>query len=96
MRTIVRLPKADNDLDEIWAYIAQDNPTAAYGVIKRIIGSTARLGDYPLSGPALGIADFRTLSIPPYMVVYKVSDDAILIVRVIHAARDIRRLNLAP
>jgi toxin ParE1/3/4 len=93
LKAIIRLPRAIADLDDIWYYIAQDNPDAAFRTVQRISEATDRLRDHPLSGPALEGTGFRTISAPPYTIYYKVTDRSVLIVRVFHSARDVRRIS---
>jgi len=47
MLEIRRTKAADDDLDDIFAYIAVDNLAAAERVIRRIEDAEARLAEYP-------------------------------------------------
>ena len=63
MKRINITPAADRDADEIFAYIAGDNPPAAEEQIQRIFTAAKRLADFPESGrarPELG-AHARTI-----------------------------------
>ncbi|HEX8124931.1 MAG TPA: type II toxin-antitoxin system RelE/ParE family toxin [Allosphingosinicella sp.] len=91
---IRRLPSAIRDLDDIWFHIALDDEASATRLAERIALSVSRLADYPLSGPARpDIAeDARSLVVGNYLVLYRVSEASVEIVRVLHGAREITRL----
>ena len=89
-----RSPQAIADVDEIWFHIASDNEEAATRTITRIAEATGRLADFPSSAsprPELGDG-IRSLPVGAYRVLHRVEGDHVLIVRVIHAARDIGAL----
>lgn len=78
---IQRTTQAEEDLIEIWIYIAQDNP-----------GATDRvLADNPLMGrlrPNIA-PELRYFTVGNYLILYRTVRDGIQIVRVIHGARDL-------
>ncbi|TDI54020.1 MAG: type II toxin-antitoxin system RelE/ParE family toxin [Alphaproteobacteria bacterium] len=71
------------------AYIAASNPAAASSVAGRIIDSVERLAVHPESGRPGRVPGTRELVVTgtPYIVPYVVREDAVLILRVFHAAR---------
>lgn len=77
------------DLEQAEAYIAQDNPQAAAGVILKIIDAVWLLKDQPGLGRAGRIPGTKELVIPntPYIAPYRVKDDAVQILRVYHSSR---------
>jgi toxin ParE1/3/4 len=81
--------RAFSDLEEIFSYIARDNPVAAAAVVDRVQVSIALLADFPDIGHLTDRADFRVLPAGryPYLIFYEVASDAIVIHRVRHAAR---------
>lgn len=93
MRLIFAEP-AERDLDSIIAYIAQDDLQAAEKVFRAIIAATERLRDFPHMGHSGRVPGTRELSIAalPYIVVYQVTSDAVTVVAVFHAARDLARI----
>jgi toxin ParE1/3/4 len=97
MKRVRRLPAAISDVDEIWFYIAQDNPAAAQRMIEQIADATARLEDFPASGSPRPDVHPAARSIPvgPYTVYYRIEEKTVDIVRVVHAARDIGALTEA-
>ena len=76
------------DLDEVAAYIAQDNPTAAVGVVLRIIKAVSLLEDQPGLGRAGRVLGTRELLVPgtPFLVPYRAKDDVIQVLRVFHSS----------
>jgi len=84
-------PLARNDLDEIWTYIAKDNPTAADRLIAKFHRKFLLLASQPLMGEsreelAAGLCGF---SCGNYLLLYRPTKRGIEVARVIHAARDI-------
>lgn len=91
---IRRSPQAIRDVDEIWLTIARDDPGAATWMVGRIAAATARLADFPLSAPArpdIG-PEVRSVVVGRYLVLYRVNEDCVEVVRVIHGAREITGL----
>lgn len=85
---IRRLPQAIRDVDEIWLYVARDDPVAATRLVERLVSSVARLADYPESGtarPEIG-AGAMSVTVGSYLVLYRVGPESVDIVRVVHAA----------
>ena len=81
---------ADRDLDEIAAYIGQDSPAAAARVVLELIDQAVTL--LP-TNPAIGrpgrVLGTRELVVGhlPYILAYRVRDDAVEILRVLHTSR---------
>ena len=78
------------DLEEIWLFIAQDNPDAADRFIQIIVSRFASLASMPYVGRQrkdLG-AQLRSLPVKSYVVFYRLKEDGVEIVRVLHGARD--------
>ncbi len=86
--------EAEVDLDDIFFRIALDNPTAAQRVVERIEAAEERLGAFPLIGQARSdLAEgLRHWPIPPYIILYRVEAERLLIVRIVHGARDLGSL----
>lgn len=82
---------AENDLLNIWSYIADDNPKAADKLIDKLIHCMESLADMPLMGRSrddirLG---YRSFPVGHYVVFYRVSKNTIEIMHVLHGKRDI-------
>jgi toxin ParE1/3/4 len=87
---VVWLRKASLALDLEYEYLAARNPKAARLVFRRIIATARRLRDFPNSGRPGQIDGTRELVVPgfPYLIVYRVSSNAVEILRVFHTSRD--------
>ena len=90
MKPVYVSPEAESDLADIWSYIAGWDEDAADAVIARIRSINDQLSKYPYLGRSRDelTTDLRSMSVKPYIVYYRVCDDAIEIVRVLHGARD--------
>ena len=75
-------------LDEIGAYIEQDDPDAAARVVARIVASVDMLAEMPAAGRIGRIASTREVvfSDIPYIIPYRVRQD-IEIITVMHASQ---------
>lgn len=84
---------ARGDLADIVAYIATDSPSAAEVLFRKIVDAAQPLVRFPALGRAGRIPGTRELIVvgTSYMLVYTVTNDAVVIVAVFHMARDISR-----
>ena len=89
MPIISRTARCEEDLIEIWIYIAQDDAAAADRVLDEIEGKFSVLLDHPRLGPSRpDIApDLRYLPVGSYLILYREIPDGVEIVRVVHGAR---------
>ena len=71
-------------------FIASKNPAAARMVRHRIRSTVLRLLDFPQSGRTGQVPGTRELVVAnlPYIVVYRVSGDAVEILRVFHTSQE--------
>jgi toxin ParE1/3/4 len=85
---------AGDDLEDVWEYVAQDNPGAARKVIKEITGKFKLLRDHPQIGREENtlLDTLRSFPISSYIVLYKPFENGVEILRILHAARDIERI----
>ena len=82
--------RAERDLDEIASYIGQDSPAAAARVVLELIDRVeANLTKRPAAGRAGRVLGTRELVIGelPYVVPYRVRENDIEILRVLHTSR---------
>jgi toxin ParE1/3/4 len=98
MPTIKRTARADEDLIDIWLFIAHDDVRAADRVLDDIEEKLLLLADQPDLGPARpDIApDLRYFPVRRYLILYRQITDCIEIVRVVHGARDVPTLMADP
>lgn len=83
--------EARSDLNEIWFYIAQDNPDAADKFIRKIISRFPKLAATPHMGRQREELSPRLRSFPVgrYVIFYRPLNDGVEIVRVLNGARDL-------
>jgi toxin ParE1/3/4 len=88
---VVITTEALEDLERIAAYIAQDNPQRARSFVQELVGKTRELGDLPQGFPLvpryahLGI---RRRAHGSYLIFYRVEDDRVTVIHILHGARD--------
>lgn len=88
-----------DDLDDVTRYIGKDSPYYARELAERIFETTDRLRDFPLSGRAVPEADdtaVREVIVQGYRVMYRVEDQRVLILAVMHSRRDLGQAGTAP
>lgn len=80
---------ARQNLIHIVEFIAADDAVAALAVIDRIEQAAQRVREFPFSGREGAMRGTRELVIPglPYIIIYRVRDPTIDVLRVLHAAR---------
>jgi addiction module RelE/StbE family toxin len=76
-------------LEDIYERIAAENPAAAARVIERIRIAVERLREFPAIGRLGRVEGTRELVITgtPYIVPYRLKDDTVEIVTVLHSAQ---------
>ena len=81
---------ARRHLDEVWRFIAADNPAAARGVVRRLRLCAERIAAFPPSGEALPRDGLHAATVPgtPYRLVDAPRPDSIFIIAVWHGARE--------
>lgn len=92
----VRSPQADSDLDSIWYYVASESGSVeiADHLIDFITERFLLLGNYPNIGRRRDDlrADVRSFSVGEYIILYRVRDEDVLILRVLRGSRNIQAL----
>jgi toxin ParE1/3/4 len=92
--TIRRTRQSELDLIEIWRFILQDSPEAADRVLSDIDDKCRLLSERPHIGRArteLGL-EIRSFPYRRYLILYRIIDEGVEIIRVVHGARDLRDL----
>lgn len=87
-------PQAEADLDEIWDYIALENPEAARRFLYKIHDKCEAVSKTPVIGrkrPELG-RGVRSFPVGNYIIFFRIDDDDTTIVRVLHGRRDLAPL----
>ncbi|MGV8853708.1 MAG: type II toxin-antitoxin system RelE/ParE family toxin [Devosia sp.] len=87
---VVYAPAAFRDLLDIGDYIAIDNRRRARTFVAELRAACRSLGHDSLCYPyQQELTDIRRMPVGNYLVLYRVLDDRVQIVRIVHAARDI-------
>lgn len=97
---VIYLRKAQEDIDDITYYIAQDNFEAAVAFFEAVESTCAMLSTMPGIGSArdyrnprfAGLRMFPVKRYEKYLIFYQSTEEELLVVRVIHGARDIAAL----
>ena len=78
------------DLDDIWLYIAQDDPEAADRFIRAIVSRFPKLASMPYMGRAREelSAGLRSFPVQKYVIFFRPLEGGVEIVRVLSGARD--------
>lgn len=87
---VVWSPTAIDDIDAIAAYIARDSVSYAAAVVQRIIEATRDLSKCPLSGGIVqefGDETIREQFAYTYRIIYRVRDETVTVVAVVHGKR---------
>ena len=94
MRTVKVVDAAEEDLKEIWAYIAEHNPDAADKLIIEIVGKFALILDHPHIGREQHelLVNMRSIVARDYFIFYQTFENGIEVLRVLHSSRDIERI----
>ena len=83
MPAVVFSPEAIEDLRQIRSYIARDNPAAASRTAVRLVAACDGLDFLPNRGRRGRVPGTRELaSVRPYVIIYRVTQDSVAIVRI--------------
>jgi toxin ParE1/3/4 len=93
----LRTPEADSDLDEIWYYIAtkSDSLETADRLINSITDRFFLLANHPNIGRARDEdlrPGLRSFPVGRYVIIYRIHEGDVLILRVLNGSRDIGAL----
>ena len=83
---------AQQHLDAIYRYIAQDSPAYAKRMVDRLTRRSQQIGEFPLSGrmvPEYQASQVREIIEGPYRIIYYIKPDQIDVLVVLHGAREI-------
>ncbi len=95
MSRYVLTPSAKADLVDIFEYIRFDKPKAAKRVIDKIREAIRRLARTPNIGHVredLADKTIRFWPVHSYLIVYRPETRPLQVLRVLHGARDVRRI----
>jgi toxin ParE1/3/4 len=95
MRRLVLSKSAFRDIAEIWHFIASDNIDVADRVRNDLEAAMKRLAEMPTIGHRradVGNRSYRFWRVYSYLIAYRVQGRTLYVSRVVHGARDLRRL----
>ena len=87
---------AENDLNEIVDYIAQNNPRTAKIIMEKIIDKIKTLDHFPYRGGyvpellAKNVKDYRQITEKPWKIYYKINDNIVNVLAIIDSRRNIK------
>ena len=93
MKSFVLTPRGEQDIGDIWDYIAADSVDAADRVLTAIEETLNRLAQDPGIGHIReDLADrrHRFFLVYSYLIVYRWETEPLQILRILHAARDVQ------
>ena len=91
---------AENDLKDILEYIAVDNQLSALEIFQEVKQRTSNLYTFPERGrvvPELldqSILIYRELVIPPWRIIYRISDKFVYVLSVLDSRRNVEDILL--
>ena len=95
MRKLLVLPQARADLLDIWHHITRDSVANADSVADKLELAIRGLAAMPGKGHVRAdVKDlrYRFWTVRPYVIAYRFDDRTLTVVRVVHGARDFRKL----
>jgi toxin ParE1/3/4 len=95
VKRFVLTPRAEQDLNDIWDYIADDNIEAADRVLKALENAILKLAKTPGIGhwrEELTDKRHRFFLVHSYLIIYRHETKPLQIIRVLHAARDVQSI----
>ncbi len=92
MRRVVVSPQAEQDLIDIWLYIAEDQPINADRFLDRLETQVSKLAEFVDMGVARDeLAEaLKSFPVGRYILFYRVTQEGVELVRVLHSSRDVK------
>jgi addiction module RelE/StbE family toxin len=91
---VIWSPETYEDLKGIFDFIARDSPSIAISFTERILAAIDRLIDFPLIGPRIREwkrSPYRHVIVYPCRIIYRVEEDSVILIAIVHGARDLKR-----
>lgn len=91
MTTVIWSPQAIRDVEAVRSFIAQDSPTYAGLIARRLVAAVERLQFFPESGrivPERQDPEIREVIVTPYRIVYRLRRGAVEVVTVFRGSRE--------
>ena len=90
MRLIRWTTEASGQLEAAVKYIQQDNPSVARNAAQTVIERIEQLATFPDLGRPGEVAGTRELVRPPFVIVYRSTEEIVEILHIWHGAQDWR------
>jgi len=86
--------RARRDLAEIVLYLIENDDSRASSFLDRLEARLAEIADRPLGFPGRDdlAAGLRASGFGSYLLFFRIADDHLKLVRIVHQARDLRRM----
>jgi toxin ParE1/3/4 len=97
-RKIIITEPAIEDLREVVEYISKDNTEAAERTGTLLLQKCSRFSEFPSGGrvvPEFGKPHIREVMLPPYRIIYRISEDKIEVLRFWHGARGTPHIDIS-
>lgn len=94
MALLIISPEAEQDLLDIWLYIAEDSPVNADRFLDRVEQKVLKLAEFKEIGvdrPELA-PNLKSCPVDRYILFYRAKTGGIELVRVLHGSRDINQV----
>ena len=91
------LPIAQEDVDRALLYIAADDPMAADRLLTGILAALDQASRFPFSGSEISVGGkgkirfYQRLYVQPYHIYYRIVEEKIIVMRVLHERMDAGR-----
>jgi len=86
---------AVRDLENVRDYISRDSEYYGLVIVERIFGAVEKLSRFPNVGrqvPEMSNSNIREILLHNYRIIYKIDEDHILILTIVHGARDLMNM----
>jgi toxin ParE1/3/4 len=95
MFTLIKSPTSEEDLIDLWLYIAEDQPTNADRLLDRLNDAMIKLTQMPKMGVERSelIKGLRSYPVGKYILYYRIKDNNIELVRVLSSSKDIDNID---
>ena len=94
MATVRRSPQAETDLETILEDLQQRNPAVAERYANEFYDKGKALAQFPEIGrsrPEIA-PHLRSMLVKPYVIFYRIHDDEVQILRILHGRQDLRSI----
>lgn len=91
---------AEEDLTAVIKYIYSENPSAAKDNLKMIKSKVSKLNSLPQRGRIVaelkeqGILQYREIIVPPWRIIYRISDSNVYVLSVIDSRQNVEDILL--